>query len=197
MKKKETSNVVIYLCILLLAMIIAVPPILRTLVPKEEQNNNVPVEKKKIVLLTCSKTSDDASYQINNKTKFINNEVSTVTITYTANTPAENPIGSENSEQQEPVNPSTDDNQSVPEDQTSTDNQTRPTILIADPILDIFRNLTEVEIREDENTFNIVMTQKTVESNSDVKEIANFFNLLPNQQKYYEGLGYTCTRLES
>ena len=79
--KKKSNDILVYIGMAFLALLIIVPPVLRVAVPKEAVNNN-PVLKDKVVLLTCNKTSDDGSYQINSKTKFLNGEANTVTLTY-------------------------------------------------------------------------------------------------------------------
>lgn len=181
MKKKEISNFVVYLFIFLLTMIIAIPPLFRTFIPKKDTSLEQTKRKAKIVLLTCNKTSDDGLYQIDAKTKFKDGNVTNVTISYstidmnTTNTPQ---------------TPSVDPNM-------PGDNNTSVNGAISDPNVDFFRSLMDVTIQEEATQFTVEMTPSVLKENSDIPEIHNYFNLLPNQRKYYEGLGYTCTKIES
>ena len=186
--KKETNNIVIYVCMIFLLLLIVIPPVLRQFVSREEVVENT--EKKvKLVLLTCNKTSDDGLYTINAKSKFNNGEPTTVTLTYQLKNTVQEGLDSTEA-------PSGDENDSA--DATLPDeNATQTTVAIADPALTVFRGLVDAEVKEDASTFSVIMTKKTLDSNSEMKDLNNYFNVLSNQRKYYESLGFTCTKLES
>lgn len=187
--KKKSNDILVYIGMAFLALLIIVPPVLRVAVPKEAVNNN-PVLKDKVVLLTCNKTSDDGSYQINSKTKFLNGEANTVTLTYKVSAQENTDTG---------ANPSEGvpaDGDKAAEEQTAP-NTAQSNVMIMDPAIDLFRNLVDTSVTEDANHFTVVLTKETLQQNSSVSELNHYFNLLPNQKKYYEGLGYTCTKLES
>lgn len=180
--KKETNDIVIYLCIFLLVLVIAIPPILRKFVPEKEVVSNVP--KDKVVLLTCNKTSDNGQYSINTKTKFLNGDATNVTIKYEL---------VEASSNSDPTD-GTSENKEVP---TPSIDATQNSVLITDPIIAVFRNLSDATIMENAQSFSITMTKKTLESNSEIQEIGQYFAVLSTQRKYYEGLGFVCTKVES
>lgn len=163
-----------------LLLFIILPPVLRKFSPKESIIDKQP--QNKIVLLTCRKTSDDGLYDINSKTKFTNGEPSSVTISYKTIT-----------EEQSPVENGESAGNQQGEVVTSPEQQT----IYADNDIEMFRNLVDADIREDETTFSVLMTKVVIESNPDVKMLNDYFQLLPKQRKYYENMGYTCTKLES
>lgn len=176
-KKKETSNIVIYFCMVLLLFVIILPPVLRKLAPKDEVIEE-PMQNK-VVLLTCRKRGDNGLYNIESKTKFVNNKTSTVTITYTV--ADNNSQGVDNSENIESPPPSPQHLTDVLE---TTD-------------VEIFRNLLDANVREDGNSFSIVMSPSTVQSNKEVESLAEYFQALAKQTDYYENAGYSCTKLEA
>ncbi len=185
MKKKEMSNFVVYLFIFFLTMIIAIPPLFRVFVPREDKSVSDSLKNEKLVLLTCSKTSDDGLYQIDAKTKFKNGNATNVKISYTIiNTGATN--NAVNDSQISPVDPNMT---------TSPNSNIGSTVVNSD--FDFFRGLMGVTITDDASHFTVEMTPSVLKENSDVPEVHNYFNLLPNQRKHYESLGYVCTKIES
>lgn len=184
-EKKEMSNVVVYFLIVFLLIFIVIPPVLRAFVPKREEN--VPsTPKEKIVLLTCNKTSEDQQYKINSKTKFLNGEAVNVLLTY------QKPVSSV-----PPTPENGKENNTSGDDTVLPSENVEPIVTTEEAELDIFRNLKNATIVEDEAKFSITMNQETLSSNSDVEFLSNYFGLLSNQKKYYEGLGYICTKVES
>ena len=187
--KKETNNIVIYVCMIFLLLFIVIPPVLRQFVPREQVEENTE-KKDKLVLLTCNKTSDDGLYTINAKSKFNNGEPTTVTIMYQLKNSVQEDLNDSQEPSVEGEVPSAD--ATLPEE-----NATQTTVAIADPALTVFRGLVDAEVKEDANSFSVIMTKKTLESNSEMKDLNNYFNVLSNQRKYYESLAFTCTKLES
>ena len=181
--KKEMNDIVVYLCMLLLVLVIAIPPVLRKFVPEKEVISNI--SKEKVVLLTCNKTSDNGQYSINTKTKFLNGDATNVTIKYQVIETISNSDSKD----------ATDDLKA--EDVAPPIDVTQSSVQIADPLIAVFRNLSDATIMENAQSFSITMTKKTLDSNSEIQEIGQYFTALSNQRKYYEGLGFVCTKLES
>lgn len=181
-KKKETSNIVIYLCMILLLVVIILPPVLRAFIPKDEEVETTKGNEK-IVLLTCRLKSTDGTYQVNSKTKFMEKEAQSVTLAY------------------KKLEPSTTPTPSVaPEATTPPVEETTPTAsltTITDPDISWLRELEDAEISEESDQFSIVLTKKTLASNPNVQALNGYFSDFSTQKKYYETLGYTCTKLES
>lgn len=181
--KKEMNDIVVYLCMFLLVLAIAIPPILRKFVPERETISDAP--KEKVVLLTCNKTSEGGQYSINTKTKFLNGDATNVTIKYQVIEPTTN------------VKPEDMVEDATVKNDISSSDATQNFVQIADPIIAIFRNLSDATIMENAQSFSITMTKKTLDSNSEIQEIGQYFTALSNQRKYYEGLGFVCTKLEA
>lgn len=177
-KKKETSNVVIYFCMILLLLVIILPPVLRKMAPKDEVIEK-PMQNK-VVLLTCRKKSDNALYNIESKTKFVNNKTNTVTISYT--------VANNNSQE-------VDNSENIEPSPTSLPQRLMD--VLEDAEVEVFRNLVDANIREDDDSFSIVMSPSTVQSNSEVELLKEYFQALTKQTDYYENAGYSCTKLEA
>ncbi len=202
-KKKETSNVIIYVCMALLLLLIVIPPVTRVLFPREntESSNKEGTQNKKnpIVLLTCNKTSDDGTYQIKSSTRYINNEIRSITLAYELleNSATESEENNSTPSTEEEQGESTEENgeEGTTEEVVPTPDNTSNGI--NDPDISVLRELSGAEIQEDDQHFNIVLNQKVKTDNSSVELLSNYFNPIDDQVNYYEGIGFTCTRVES
>jgi len=193
--KKGSSNLFVYILMLFLLLFIVIPPVLRAFVPKTKENVLEP-KKEKIVLLTCNKTSEDQSYQMSSKTKFLNGEATSVTLTYEKKNSNSSGEGSDitQSEVEGGV-------QSSPDIEGANTNSVAPnpshSFSNLEAEFEIFRNLGDATVIEDETKFSVTMTPETVASNNSIESLNDYFRLLPNQKKYYEEAGYVCTKVES
>lgn len=170
--KKEKSPVLVILCIVFLSLFIILPPTFRAIIPRTiVEDNNDSSSNPKLVIINCNKIYPNELYQVNSKTKFVNN-TSTNIITYQKlETLPDNYVSST----------------------VSDVDETNATTEIA-----YFKNLVEIKMKENENMVRFTIDNNLINNNQTDTTLVNYLAASPDMQKTnYENLGYTCNRMES
>lgn len=169
--KKEKSPVVVILCIIFLSLFIILPPTFRKLIPKQTISNNQNQNdiRPKLIIINCNKIFVNEMYQVNSKTKYVDN-VPTNTVTYQKIT-------------------------SLPDNYTQTSNNETTT---AEEEIAHFKSLVNINEVSQETTTRFVIDSNLISSNPADKMLVNYLSNSPDSQKlYFESIGYTCNRMES
>lgn len=169
--KKEKSPVVVILSIVFLSLFIILPPTFRKLVPKQTISNNKNQNdiRPKLIIINCNKIYVNEMYQVNSKTKYVDN-VPTNTVTYQKIT-------------------------TLPDDYTQTSNDESTT---AEEEIAYFKSLVNINEVSQETSTRFVIDNNLISSNPADQTLINYLSNSPDTQKlYFESIGYTCNRMES
>lgn len=170
--KKEKSPVLVIFCIIFLSLFIILPPTFRTLIPKnlvDDIDNNMSSSNPKLIIINCNKIYPNELYQVNSKTKFVNNKATNI-ITYQKL-------------------------ETLPDNYVSS---TIPDTSTAESEITYFKGIQNIKIEESENMIRFTIDDSLLNSNQTDTTLSNHLATDPDTQKVnYENLGYTCNRMES
>ena len=169
--KKEKSPIVVVLCIIFLSLFIILPPTFRTLIPKSKTKNNTSSSSNnpKIILVNCNKIYSNELYQVNSKTKFVNNSPTNVITYQKLDTLPDNYVPS-----------------------------TTPDTSTAESEITYFKSLVGIKVEESENMIRFTIDDSLLNSNPTDATLVNYLAADSDMQKLnYENIGYTCNKMES
>lgn len=172
--KKEKSPIIVILCIVFLSTFIILPPTFRSLIPKNnsKKENNTSSNMPKLVVINCNKTYPNELYQVNSKTKFVNNTQVNV-ITYQKL-------------------------DSLPDNYTPAATNGMDTTTTAESEIAYFKSLVGIEMEEQEKIVRFTIDNNLIKSNPMDNKLVNYLTSDPDLTRInFENMGYTCNKMES
>ena len=173
------------------------------LFPREEEDNENVKENPQLTNLTnlsCrKKTTDNYNVTVNNI--YQNNDISKVTISYSQVVNNENITQQSDTTNNDVTNNATTDTQIQTTDtttQTQQTDQTQTQPAITDNVLSEMETLRGIEAitkSETETNHQFIILMKNLEKIPIPNEITFRLQSLTAQKKFYENLGYTCTKV--